>query len=241
MVSTSIEGLKIVTAHEMTRIEGMAYAEGASELTFMESAGNAIADAVEGFITLNALPKIVTLLVGKGNNGGDAYSAGAKLCRQGFQVVAFPIYSLDHCGSLCQAMYEKFCMSGGVIRHVYDACVFDFGHEGIILDGLVGTGFKGGAEGILALAIESANSSGLPIIAIDIPSGLNGNTGEVATVAIKAIDTIFLGLPKMGFFLKEGWNHVGKLHYATFGLGEKYIADARPVAYLYNEEAPLPL
>jgi NAD(P)H-hydrate epimerase len=87
------------------------------------------------------------------------------------------------------------------------------------------------------VAIEAANRSGLPILAVDIPSGLNGTTGEVETVAIKATETIFLGLPKSGFFLKEGWDHVGALRYASFGLGEKYIAQARAAAFLLNEEA----
>ena len=73
----ALEGLKIVTAHEMARIEGMAYAQGASELTFMENAGEAVAKATENFIQTHDLEKIVTLLVGKGNNGGDAYAAGA--------------------------------------------------------------------------------------------------------------------------------------------------------------------
>jgi NAD(P)H-hydrate epimerase len=206
----------------------------------MENAGNAIADFVESFISCHDLLKRVTLLVGKGNNGGDAYAAGAVLCKRGFKVIAFHIYSLERCGPLCKAMYERFRKSGGTVHHVRGERAFDFGSEGILLDGLVGTGFKGKADGALALAIEEANRSDLPIIAIDIPSGLDGNTGEVATVAIRATHTVFLGLPKAGFFLGEGWDHVGKLHYAFFGLGEKQIADARPVAFLYNEEFSLP-
>jgi NAD(P)H-hydrate epimerase len=118
---------------------------------------------------------------------------------------------------------------------VHDVQSFHFEPEGVILDGLVGTGFHGKAEGILAAAIACANCSRLPILAIDIPSGVDGNTGEVATMAIAATETIFLGLPKSGFFLKEGWDHVGKLRYASFGLSEKYIADAKPIAYLLNE------
>lgn len=236
MDAPALEGLKIISSQEMARIEGMAYAEGASEQAFMENAGEEIALAVEDFIERYDLPKTVTLLVGKGNNGGDAYAAGVKLLERGFKVAALHIYSLENCGPLCKAMHEKFRTHGGAIRHAHDEQALKFDAEGVILDGLVGTGFKGKADGVLALAIDCANRSGLPIIAIDIPSGVNGNTGEVATVAIEATETIFLGLPKSGFFLKEGWDHVGKLHYATFGLGEKYIADAKPMAYLLNEE-----
>ena len=231
-----LQGLKVVTSQEMARIEEMACAEGAFEQTFMEKAAEAIADSVEAFVQEKDLSQIVTLLVGKGNNGGDAYAAGALLIERGFKVTALHIYSLDRCGPLCVQMHDKFRACGGAVRHARDAKSFQFEPEGIILDGLVGTGFKGKAEDALALAIEAANDSGLPILAIDIPSGLNGTTGDVETVAIHATETIFLELPKIGFFLKNGWDHVGVLRHASFGLNQKYIHSAKPVAYLLNEE-----
>lgn len=236
MNTIPLEGFKIVTAQEMARIESMACVKGASEQKFMENAGEAIAQATENYILTHHRQKIVTLLVGKGNNGGDAYAAGVRLIDRGFKVAALHIYSFDKCSPLCQTMHEKFRSRGGTVHHVHNEQLFHFISEGIILDGLVGTGFQGKAESMLALAIECANRSKLPILAIDIPSGVNGNTGEVATVAIQATETIFLELPKSGFFLKQGWDHVGKLRYASFGLGEKYIAAAKPVAYLLNEK-----
>jgi NAD(P)H-hydrate epimerase len=230
-----LEGLKVVTAQEMARIEALAYKEGASEQTFMENAGAAIAEAVENFIEENGLPKIVTLLVGKGNNGGDAYAAGAKLLERGVKTSALHIYALNECSPLCKKMNEKFSSKGGVVHDVHDQKFFQLQKTGLILDGLVGTGFRGSAEGVLARAIDAANNSGLPIIAIDIPSGLDGTSGGVGTVAINATQTIFLGLPKLGFFLKQGWEHVGKLRYADFGLGKKYLKDAKASAYLFND------
>ncbi|MBA2726586.1 MAG: NAD(P)H-hydrate dehydratase, partial [Parachlamydiaceae bacterium] len=65
-----------------------------------------------------------------------------------------------------------------------------------------------------------------PIIAVDIPSGLNGNTGEVNGKAVIATETAFLGLPKIGFMMLSGWDHVGKLRYIDFGLPKKYINEA---------------
>lgn len=232
----ALEGLKIVAAQEMARIEKMAYDEGASEQEFMESAGGAIAKIVEQFVHEHGLAKVVTLLVGKGNNGGDAFAAGTKLIEDGYQVSALHIFPLEKCSPLCKAMHEKFRSRGGNVRHARDEQSFQFGAKGIILDGLVGTGFHGKAEDELALAIECANRSKLPILAIDIPSGVNGTTGEVESVAIYARETIFLGLPKSGFFLKNGWDHVGKLRYASFGLSDKYIAKAKAFAYLLNEQ-----
>lgn len=236
MDHSALEGLKVVTPHEMARIEGLAYARGASEQTFMENAGTAVADYVENFIEEHGLPKSVVLLVGKGNNGGDAYVAGAKLLERGIETMALHIYPLENCSPLCQKMHERFRSKGGLVHQVRSSKGLDFNHAAVILDGLVGTGFHGKAEGILAQAIERANQSGLPIIAIDIPSGLNGMTGAVETVAIQAAETIYLGLPKLGFFQKMGWDHVGTLRYANFGLDEKSIADAKASAYLLNEE-----
>ncbi len=226
-----LEGLKVITSEEMARIEKLACDEGASELAFMEKAGDGIADAVEDYLEANFLVKEVTLVVGKGNNGGDAFAAGAKLIERGIKTKAIHIFPLEVCSPLCKIMHEKFRSRGGQILHD-----FHFGKEGVILDGLVGTGFRGKAEGILAEAIEQANQSGLPNIAVDIPSGLNGTTGEVGSIAINAVLTIFLQMPKIGFFLKNGWDHVGKLKCVSFGLGKKYIEDADPVAYLFNEE-----
>ncbi len=228
------EDLKVVTASEMKRVEELACAEGESDLFFMESAGQAVAHAVANFAEVHHLLKKATLLVGKGNNGGDAFAAGAELISLGFEVTALHLYSLDACTPLCKAMCEKFTSCGGALKWAEKETSFDFGSKGLILDGLVGTGFKGKAEGILALAIACANRSCLPIFSIDIPSGLNATTGEVETIAIHAAQTLFLGFPKLGFFLRQGWDHVGVLRYGSFGLKEQYTCLAKPVAHLDN-------
>lgn len=218
---------KVITAHEMTRIEQMAYANGASPGLFMENAGKSIAEVLS-FLNL---ADQVFLLVGKGNNGGDAYAAGCELLNSGFSVEAWHVYPLEECSALCQEQHDRFTEGGGIVH--YDEVPFP--EEGIILDGLVGTGFEGAAEGVLAQAISFANNAQLPIVAIDIPSGLNGTTGEVATVAIHALMTIYLGLPKLGFFIGSGWNHVGELVHADFGMDPEYLAAAHPVAHLLHD------
>ncbi|PIS02290.1 MAG: bifunctional ADP-dependent NAD(P)H-hydrate dehydratase/NAD(P)H-hydrate epimerase [Chlamydiae bacterium CG10_big_fil_rev_8_21_14_0_10_42_34] len=211
------EGIKVVAAEEMARIEkGLKGHE-----QFMKTAGQKVADAAIKFITREKLPKKVTLLVGKGNNGGDAYVAGLCLLEKGYKVAAYVV------DGKCSALNQKF---GALFRKKKGKIAEKL--DGLILDGLLGTGFKGNVEGQVASMIEAANQSGLPIIAIDIPSGLNGTTGDVGSVAIKARETIALGLPKMGFFLKDGWNHVGKLHVVDFGLPKQAVAEAEAMAYL---------
>lgn len=225
------EGIKIVSALEMARIEGLALAAGSSEIAFMEKAAEGIATRAAEFIEQEHLPKVVTLLVGKGNNGGDAYAAGVRLLEWGFAVEAFPIYPIESCSLLCQAMHKRFTSQGGTAHSSQD----EFIPRGLILDGLVGTGFHGKAEGVLALAIEKANASEHPILSIDIPSGLNGNTGDVESVAIEATQTIYLELPKIGFFLKKGLDLVGELSKVPFGLPEKFLAEAKAEAFWVSE------
>lgn len=216
-----IEGLKVVTAQEMARIEKGAVRSRSDEERWMAAAGRKVAEAAIRLIAKRGLAKKVTLLVGKGNNGGDAYAAGLCLLDEGYQVHAYPIGG--RVSPLNQKFKEKFRKKKGKIARTLD---------GLILDGLLGTGFRGKVDKEMAALIRKANESGLPIVAIDIPSGLNGTTGEVGSVAIKADETVALGLPKMGFFLREGWNHVGRLQVVDFGLPKEAIAEAEALAYL---------
>lgn len=219
-----MDGKIVITADEMKRIEKMAIDAGEDELRFMENAGAGIARIVEAFS-----PEEITLLIGKGNKGGDAFTAGAILLKKGFAVKAYHLYPLEECSPLCQKMGSLF--KGPIIPFTRETTF----EKGVILDGILGTGFHGAASGIVAEAIEKANSSDLPIFAIDVPSGLNGSTGEVGTLAIQAHTTISLGLPKLGFFIGKGWNHIGDLVHVDFGLPQSAIDQANISAHLISE------
>lgn len=221
--------IAVVTVQEMARLEQWACSDGASEKQFMENAGQSIAALTEHFIEENFLPRTVSLIVGKGNNGGDAFAAGLALLDKGFSVTAWHIFPVNACSALCQEMRQRFQKKGGVIHPLAK-----YRPVGVILDGLVGTGFKGKAEGVLAQAIEETNAADLPILAIDIPSGLNGTSGAVKSVAIRATQTLFLELPKIGFFINKGWDHVGTLAKAEFGLDHKYKEKAQAAAHLLD-------
>lgn len=227
-----IEGVRVVTAEEMQRIEQLAFASGESDLAYMEKAGEGVAGAIARVLLTPRTTGTIHLLVGKGNNGGDAFVAGTHLVKKGFTVTASLLYPLEECSPLSQTMGKRYALAGGRLHKIDRAPLFD-PHE-VIIDGLVGTGFHGAAKGLLAEVIEAANQSGRPIFAIDIPSGLNGNTGEVETVAIRAQTTFYLGLPKIGFFLKKGWDHVGKLVPIDFGMPPKFVELANPTAYLID-------
>lgn len=226
-----IKGLKIVTAEEMQRIETLSIAAGHKAADFMDKAAEGIARAAQAFIEMHHLPKRILLVTGKGNNAGDAYTAGALLLTKGFFVQAVQAFPLKECSPLCRERHDRYIQQGGKVESLTQLNTHGCS---LILDGLVGTGFKGKAEGALAKAIEWANDTGLPILALDIPSGLNGTTGEVGSVAINATATVYLGLPKIGFFLEKGWDHVGGLIGVDFGLPAKFIQQAQEKALLLD-------
>lgn len=225
----------IVTAFEMRRIEKLAISEGCSEEAFMAEAGRRIALRLLDW--MHGRPFRVSILIGKGNKGGDAFVAGLHLLQKGILVRALPLFPLKECSKLNQKFHNAFVKAKGVVEPIKNLAHVSFSEDGVILDGLLGTGFEGRVESRMSRLIALANGSGKPIFSIDIPSGLNGSTGEVLGEAIVAEETMALGYLKIGFFLQSGWNHVGRVRLEDFGLPEKYTSIAKSVAYAPNQKS----
>lgn len=206
--------MKIVTTVQMTALETEAYHHGFEETLFMEKAGHGVALSVQDYVIAHGLEKKSWVLCGKGNNGGDAFVAAFYLLEAGFEVCVIQPEEAGERSLLNQQNRERFLNAGGEIKQT----ILRFDSKGIIVDGFLGTGFKGVVREPLASIIDLANQSGLPILSIDIPSGLNGTTGDCGDHVIHATETLFLELPKLGFFLKEGWNVAGRLKKINFGL-----------------------
>lgn len=228
--------MKVISPKQMTYMESKAYKNGASEDDFMEEAGSGVALVALDYAEKHDLDRLAILLCGKGNNAGDAYVAGIHLIHLEYEVFALQIAPIAECSPLCKKNYERFLAEGGRLVET----LTEFPKNGIIIDGIFGTGFRGTALDTYATIIQLANESGLPIIAVDIPSGLNGETGHVEGAAIIAVETAFLGLPKTGFFLNQGWDCVGKLRYVDFGLNRQYIEEADSELVMLTEELVKP-
>lgn len=228
--------MKVVTSRQMAHIESLAYRDGASEVDFMEEAGSGVALVVHDYAERLQINHSVILLCGKGNNAGDAYVAGVHLLHLEYDVFALQLAPIQECSQLCKDNYHRFLEEGGRVKEIGPQDEVIFPPYGIIVDGIFGTGFRGTVAEPYANIIQSANQSKLPIIAIDIPSGISGETGIAEGPAIIASETAFLGLPKTGFFLNDGWNHVGKLRYIDFGLSQEYIEDSDSDLVMLNSE-----
>ncbi len=217
--------MKVVTCAEVRRLEERAMREGQSGESLMDLAGRAVAEAAQRCIAARQLSRKASLLVGCGNNGGDAYAAGIHLLRAGWEVTA---YRLDPSrSSALNALYAKrFQECGGLMRTRAEGC---FGPHDLLIDGLLGTGFHGGLEASLANWIEQINRMRAVILSIDIPSGISGTSGEGIDSSLRAQETVTLGWPKLGLFLRGAWGAVGVLTVADVGLAS-YDKEAVPVA-----------
>lgn len=232
--------MEVIQASEMARIEKLAFEEGASGDAFMQKAATGIAQVINQYVLDHHLEKKITLVAGKGNNGGDAFCMALTLLEKGFEIEVYHLYPLEECSELCQK-YGRALSEKIEIKTPKTAEDIELPQEGILVDGILGTGFKGEPTRELQLIFNHLNQTRVPLFAIDIPSGLNGDTGEVVKAAIIATHTIFLGLPKKGFFIREGWNHVGELIHVDFGLDHKYVSKAHVDFELLQENEIRPL
>lgn len=233
--------IPVVTSQEMARIEKLAYAAGASEEEFMERAGAGVAIRVQAMIARYHLEPKILLIAGSGNNGGDGFVAARLLLKGEFSAKVMALFPREATSRLSQQMRAAFEAAGGVVQEITHEDEIDFSGATLIVDGILGTGFHGEITGVVRAAIERANRSKLPILAIDIPSGIDGTRGAIGGVAIKAQETCFLGMAKKGAFIGEAWNNTGAVHVHDFGLKAKYVDQAESEFYLVKEQTlPLP-
>jgi ADP-dependent NAD(P)H-hydrate dehydratase / NAD(P)H-hydrate epimerase len=223
--------MKIVTGEQMRRIDQLSQEMGITTLELMENAGRAVAEAAAGMLPENTCAKI-TLICGKGNNGGDGLVAARLLKNQGFSVQVFliaqgaelkgaPARNLQAARNAGVAIVE--CPDAEAVA---EAC----SQADLVVDALLGTGVKGPVEGIAAAVINALNYAGSPILSVDIPSGVKADTGEIECLAVQASVTLTLGLLKWGLLFYPGRACAGRVLAADIGLPGKAIAAVAPFA-----------
>lgn len=158
----------------------------------------------------------VALLVGSGNNGGDALFAGARLAGRGARVTAV----LLDAERAHPAGLSALRRSGGRVLAAGDPAARPLiGRADLVLDGMLGIGGRGGLRPDAAgLARAAADGAGITV-AVDVPSGIDASTGEVAGVAFPALHTVTFGAVKRGLVVGEGRGHAGQVHLVDIGLG----------------------
>ena len=217
--------MKIVTVDEMRRLEEASASEGTSADTLMENAGLAAANEARKALGAIAGSRIL-VLVGPGNNGGDGLVAARHLQRWGATVTAYLVLRRP-----TEDPKLRLALQRGVIglRASDDAKLRaldgELGRTRLVIDAVLGTGSSRPLEGIvqevmLRLGAARCHRSGMTVIALDFPTGMNADTGQADSASPQADITVAFGYPKAGHYQFPGAGKVGRLEVVDIGIPE---------------------
>lgn len=199
---------------------------GISGLSLMERAGRAVAEHAARL----ARGRIIVVLCGPGNNGGDGYVAARYLINRGHRV---RVAALGDPNSLRGDAHANFKRWTGTVEPLAPMVL----EEGcIIIDALFGAGLGRAIEGVCAEVISAALALELPSIAVDLPSGINGDTGEVMGCALSARETVTFFRKKPAHLLYPGRGFCGDVHVIDIGIPDKVLEGIGPSMFENNPE-----
>ena len=206
--------IELLTPAEMAEVDRRTVEAGIPIARLMENAGYAVADAVA---TRAPLGITVVVVAGPGNNGGDAFVAARVLHERGYRTCVVDLAGEG--ASNAAAAARAACRARRIAADDPALATAD-----IVVDGLLGAGLSRDVSGAFAEAVEAMNASRGRIVAVDIASGIDGATGAVRGVAVRAHETVTFGRRKPGHLLHPGRAHAGRIRLVDIGLSEAAIA-----------------
>jgi NAD(P)H-hydrate epimerase len=204
----------VLTPSEMRQADGKAIAGGVPGIELMKRAGRAVADSAEKLVSRSGR---IVIAAGPGQNGGDGFVAAAILAERGYRVslgLLGPLNGLT--GDAAEAAQDW----KNEVAPVEDA---PFHGADLIIDALFGTGLSRDLEGPARRVVDRMNGSGKPVLAVDLPSGIDGDTGEVRGTAVKAIRTVTFATRKPCHLLMPGRAFSGSVEVADIGIGREIL------------------
>lgn len=204
--------VRVVSASQAAEMDAAAIATGVPSRALMQAAGRAAAELILARFPLES-SRGVALYAGPGNNGGDAWVAAAELARRGVRVRVTEVSP----SRTSDAKAEREAASAVLTHTLPD------GSEGVIVDGLLGTGAHGAPHGVVAEAIErigllrSHGRNDVRVVALDVPSGVDATTGETPGVHVRAHLTVTFGMMKRGLLVNR--DAAGAIMVVDIGLG----------------------
>lgn len=231
----------LVTAQEMRELDRLTIeAYGTPGDVLMERAGAGATEAL-----LRAFPHVrdtaVLILAGRGNNGGDGFVMARHLKKAGVKCEVILAAKKAEVQGDALLNLQAFARMRGKITEITEPAQLDVAQEklgrcGLVVDALLGTGLNAPVQGLLASLIDMMNMSGLPIVAVDIPSGLNADLGTPLGIAVQAELTVTFGFPKLGQIGEPGSAYVGELAIVDIGIAPEALAHLRPRVNLLTQE-----
>lgn len=196
---------------------------GLPGVVLMENAGNAV---VQEIVTDYPSPSRILVLAGYGNNGGDGFVIARRLIDFGYEVVLFFVGQEEKLKDDAKIHFHAYKNRQLPLYNYSDDpkhfhTYLQWAH--LVVDALLGTGVSGKVRSPFYEIIEAINHSNKDVIAVDIPSGLNADTGEIANTSIKANKTITFAMPKIGFFVGEGPNVIGEWKVADISVPKSIV------------------
>lgn len=227
----------LVTPDEMAAADEATIRAGVPAEVLMERAGKAVA-RVAIDLAGGRYGHRVAVICGKGNNGGDGFVAARVLRAEGLSVRCLSVGDIDAVQGAARSHLDALRTRGVTLTPFHAGAI-----EGsdLVIDALFGTGFRGTAEGAASEAITAINAGGSPVIAVDIPSGVNGTTGTVEGVAVYADVTVAMGAQKIGTAIGEGARRSGIVEVADIGIaaaGDIQVLERADVAPFVPRRAP---
>ncbi len=222
--------MKVLTAEQMRAVDAATFSQtGVASIAVMESAGRAVTQLLVDRFP-QSMSAGVVVACGGGNNGGDGYVIARALTNLGVPVAVLSIKPVAELGGDALANFKAWSNLGGSVLEVrgkqsaLEDLEGDLSSAGLIVDAIFGTGFQGTPKGEAAEAIQLINRTslgyGVPVVAVDLPSGVDASNGKVSGSAVYATITVALQFLKIGHLLYPGAAHTGEVFVADIGLTE---------------------
>jgi ADP-dependent NAD(P)H-hydrate dehydratase / NAD(P)H-hydrate epimerase len=214
-------GMEVLNPAEMERADRLTIAAGTPGFALMLSAGQAVAEAAIDLVEEGP----ILVVAGRGNNGGDGFVAAAELAARGREVSVI---------LLCERDSLQGDAASAARGWKFPVLPFNpqaIGKPALIIDALFGAGLNRPVKGEPHDMIEAINANGAPVLAIDLPSGVNGTTGAVMGIAIDATETVTFFRRKPGHLLLPGRMHCGRVRVADIGIDPDVLREIQPKAF----------
>jgi len=209
--------MELLTNAEMAEADRAAIASGVHGQLLMENAGAAVARAV---MTSHPPGSKVAVVAGAGNNGGDGFVAARHLREAGFRVAVTLIGRPESIkGDAAEAAGAWGAPIGSAL---------ELDGAAVVIDALFGAGLDRPVAGDALAAVEAINAAGCPVVAVDLPSGINGTSGAVLGAAVRATETVTFFRKKPGHLLLPGRIHCGRVIVADIGIPADVLAAIKP-------------
>ncbi len=217
------------TAQQVQQNEAIAAKENnVAMFQLMQNAGAAVFSVLYDKFPLCSK---VLVIAGKGNNAGDGYILAKLALAEGMLVTVFNAFPPSLLKGDAKTAFENYISSGGTIVETLDFSTCD-----IVIDALLGTGIRGVLTPDLNDIIASVNDQNLPILSIDVPSGLNATSGEVLSNVIEATCTVTFIALKQGLLSGVAKSFTGTLYFAGLGIAEQFASLVKHSTHYYSEK-----